>query len=34
LGSIAVGKDGSLTVVDEDITVWLTMVKGKVVYSK
>jgi N-acetylglucosamine-6-phosphate deacetylase len=34
LGSIAAGKDASLTVVDEDMTVWLTMVKGKVVYSR
>jgi N-acetylglucosamine-6-phosphate deacetylase len=33
LGSLAVGKDASLTVVDEDMTVWLSMVKGKVVYS-
>jgi N-acetylglucosamine-6-phosphate deacetylase len=34
LGSIAIGKDASLTVVDEDMRVWLTMVKGKVVYSQ
>jgi N-acetylglucosamine-6-phosphate deacetylase len=34
LGSIAAGKDASLTIVDEDLTVWLTMVKGKVVYSR
>jgi N-acetylglucosamine-6-phosphate deacetylase len=34
LGSIAAGKDASLTVVDEDMTVWLTMVKGKLVYSR
>jgi len=34
LGSIAVGRDASLTVVDREMAVWLTMVKGKVVYSK
>lgn len=33
LGSIAVGKDASLTAVDENMTVGLTMVKGKVVYQ-
>ncbi len=32
LGSIAVGKDASLTVIDEDVNVYLTMVKGKIVY--
>lgn len=31
LGSIAVGKDASLTVVDNDCNVYLTMVNGKVV---
>lgn len=34
LGSIAVGKDASLTVLDEDMEVWLTMVQGEVVYSR
>jgi N-acetylglucosamine-6-phosphate deacetylase len=33
LGSIAVGKDASLTAVDEDLKVCWTMVKGEVVYS-
>ncbi|NMB91067.1 MAG: N-acetylglucosamine-6-phosphate deacetylase [Chloroflexi bacterium] len=33
LGSIAVGKEASLTVVDEDLNVHLTMVKGKVVFA-
>jgi N-acetylglucosamine-6-phosphate deacetylase len=34
LGSIAVGKDASLVVMDEEVNVYLTMVKGKVVYRK
>ena len=34
LGSIAAGKDASLIAVDEDMTVWFTMVKGKLVYSR
>jgi N-acetylglucosamine-6-phosphate deacetylase len=33
LGSIAVGKDASLTVIDEQANVYLTLVKGQVVYS-
>jgi N-acetylglucosamine-6-phosphate deacetylase len=33
LGSLAVGKDASLTVIDEQVNVYLTMVKGHVVYS-
>lgn len=33
LGSIAVGKDASLIVVDQEMTVHLTMVKGKVVFD-
>jgi len=33
LGSIAVGKDASLVVIDEQANVYLTMVKGQVVYS-
>ena len=33
LGSIAVGKDASLVVIDEQVNVYLTMVKGQVVYS-
>jgi len=34
LGSIAVGKDASLVVIDEDVNVYLAMVKGKVVYCR
>jgi N-acetylglucosamine-6-phosphate deacetylase len=34
LGTISTGKDASLIVADEDMAVWLTMVKGKVVYSR
>ncbi|MBN1264683.1 MAG: N-acetylglucosamine-6-phosphate deacetylase [Anaerolineales bacterium] len=34
LGSIAAGKDASLTVVDEDMNVYLTMVKGEIVYNQ
>jgi N-acetylglucosamine-6-phosphate deacetylase len=33
LGSLAVGKDASLTVIDEQVNVYLTMVKGQIVYS-
>ncbi len=33
LGSLAVGKDASLTVIDEQVNVYLTMVKGHIVYS-
>ncbi|MBS3753469.1 MAG: N-acetylglucosamine-6-phosphate deacetylase [Anaerolineales bacterium] len=33
LGSIGVGKDASLTVIDEDVNVYLTMVKGDIVYK-
>jgi N-acetylglucosamine-6-phosphate deacetylase len=33
LGSIAVGKDASVTVIDEQVNVYLTMVKGQIVYS-
>jgi N-acetylglucosamine-6-phosphate deacetylase len=33
LGSIAPGKDASLAVIDEQANVYLTMVKGQVVYS-
>jgi len=32
LGSIAVGKDANLTVIDEDVNVTMSMVKGRVVY--
>lgn len=34
LGSIAIGKDASLVVIDEDVNIYLTMVNGKIVYSK
>jgi N-acetylglucosamine-6-phosphate deacetylase len=33
LGSLAVGKDASLTVIDEQVGVHLTMVKGRIVYN-
>jgi N-acetylglucosamine-6-phosphate deacetylase len=33
LGSLAVGKDASLAVIDEEVKVYLTMVKGKIVYQ-
>jgi N-acetylglucosamine-6-phosphate deacetylase len=33
LGSIQPGKDASLTVMDEDVNIYLTMVKGKIVYN-
>jgi N-acetylglucosamine-6-phosphate deacetylase len=34
LGSLAVGKDASLTVIDEQGNVYWTMVKGRLVYSR
>ncbi|MGC8786590.1 MAG: N-acetylglucosamine-6-phosphate deacetylase [Anaerolineae bacterium] len=34
LGSIAVGKDASLAVIDEQANVYLTLVKGRIVYSQ
>ncbi len=33
LGSLAVGKDASLTVIDEQVNVYLTMVGGRIVYQ-
>lgn len=33
LGSIAVGKDASLAIIDEQVNVYLTMVRGKIVYQ-
>jgi N-acetylglucosamine-6-phosphate deacetylase len=33
LGAVQPGKDASLIVIDEDVNVYLTMVKGKVVYN-
>nr|MBC7243812.1 N-acetylglucosamine-6-phosphate deacetylase [Chloroflexota bacterium] len=33
LGSIAVGKDASLSVIDEQVNVYMTLVKGRIVYS-
>ena len=33
LGSIQNGKDASLTVIDQDANIYLTLVKGRVVYS-
>lgn len=34
LGSIAVGKDASLAVIDEQLNVYMTLVKGRIVYSQ
>ena len=34
LGAILPGKDASLTVIDEDVNVYLTMVKGQIVYNQ
>lgn len=34
LGSLEVGKDASLAVIDEEVRVHLTMVKGRIVYSR
>jgi N-acetylglucosamine-6-phosphate deacetylase len=34
LGSIALGKDASLTVIDKDVNVYLTMVQGRIVYNR
>jgi N-acetylglucosamine-6-phosphate deacetylase len=34
LGTLAVGKDASLTVIDEDVNVHLTMVKGQIAYQR
>jgi N-acetylglucosamine-6-phosphate deacetylase len=34
LGSVSVGKDASLAVIDEDVNVYMTMVKGKIVYNE
>lgn len=33
LGAVSTGKDASLTVIDEDVNVYLTMVKGQIVYN-
>jgi N-acetylglucosamine-6-phosphate deacetylase len=33
LGSIEVGKDASITIIDNDVNVYLTMVKGKIAYN-
>jgi N-acetylglucosamine-6-phosphate deacetylase len=33
LGSLAEGKDASLTVIDEDVNIYLTMVNGEIVYN-
>lgn len=32
LGSLAVGKEANLIVIDENVNVYMTMVKGKIVY--
>jgi len=33
LGSLAVGKDANLTVIDEEVNVYMSMVRGEVVYG-
>ena len=33
-GSIALGKDADFAVIDKDFNVYMTVVKGEVVYSK
>lgn len=33
-GSIAIGKDADLTIIDEDLNVYMTIVNGKIVYQK
>lgn len=34
LGSVQPGKDASLTVIDDDVNVYMTIVKGKIVYNQ
>ncbi|MBN1264684.1 MAG: N-acetylglucosamine-6-phosphate deacetylase [Anaerolineales bacterium] len=34
LGSLEVGKDASLAVIDEDVNVYLTMVQGRIVFNE
>jgi N-acetylglucosamine-6-phosphate deacetylase len=34
LGSLAVGKEANLVVIDENVNVYMTIVKGKIVYSQ
>jgi N-acetylglucosamine-6-phosphate deacetylase len=34
LGSLSEGKDASLAVIDEDVNVYLTMVRGEIVYNR
>ena len=33
-GSIAIGKDADLTIIDEDLNVYMTIIKGKIAYQK
>ena len=33
-GSIEVSKEANMVIIDEDMNIFLTMVKGKVVYNK
>jgi len=33
LGMVAKGKDASLAVIDDEVNVFLTMVKGEIVYQ-
>lgn len=34
LGSISIGKDASLVVIDEDVNVYMTIIKGRILYQK
>lgn len=34
LGSLAQGKDASLAVIDEDVNIYLTLVRGEIVYNR
>ena len=34
IGSIEAGKDANLIVIDEDVNISLTMIRGKVVFEK
>ena len=33
-GGIAIGKDADLTIIDENLNVYMTIVNGKIVYQK
>jgi N-acetylglucosamine-6-phosphate deacetylase len=34
LGSVGQGKDASLAVIDEDVNIYLTIVRGEIVYNR